>query len=215
MSISLINEPIPGMFVLYRMHFLRWFQIWPWNSTILTFCTKCVQFMTCRLHSPVVWKALNTGIAHNDTNGRMLSVRTDVTSFTTRVCNLFHEHDQHPLYSVIIIHHLMCHFYTMMDYVSQTWGCINTLTCRGQKWRCRCQLCTLPLLLWSKEPFCGQNVYNHNFGLRCTTVDLEWTLKYNSEMQFRKSEELLLMLEVNFVLFTFCELVSATTSRGR
>ena len=55
-SISQINEPIPGMFVLCWMHFSRWFQIWPWNSRMLTIFTKLVTFMTCRLHSPVAWK---------------------------------------------------------------------------------------------------------------------------------------------------------------
>ena len=40
------------------MYFSRWFQIWPCNSKMLTFFTKCVQFMTCRLHSPAAWKAL-------------------------------------------------------------------------------------------------------------------------------------------------------------
>ena len=58
MSISRIIEQIPGMFVLCWMHFSWWFQIWPWSSTMLTFFTKCVKFMTCRLHSLAAWKAL-------------------------------------------------------------------------------------------------------------------------------------------------------------
>ena len=59
---SRINEPIPGMFVLSWMHFSWWFQIW--KSTMLTFFTKYVTFMTCRLHSPAAWKALTFWINH-------------------------------------------------------------------------------------------------------------------------------------------------------
>ena len=36
-AISRFTEPIPGMFVLIWMYFSWWFQIWSWNSTILTF----------------------------------------------------------------------------------------------------------------------------------------------------------------------------------
>ena len=46
------------MFVLIWMHFTLWFQIWSWNSTILTFFTNFVNFLTSRLHSPTAWKAL-------------------------------------------------------------------------------------------------------------------------------------------------------------
>ena len=35
--ISRINEPIPGMFVLFWMHLPWWFQIWSWNSKMLPF----------------------------------------------------------------------------------------------------------------------------------------------------------------------------------
>ena len=63
MCISQINEPIPGMFVLCWMHLSWWFQIWPWNSTILTFFTKFVKFLTCRLHSPAAVEALKFHIA--------------------------------------------------------------------------------------------------------------------------------------------------------
>ena len=58
MSISRINGPIPGMFVLCLMHFSWWIQIWPWHSTMLTFFTEFVKFMICRLHSPAAWKLL-------------------------------------------------------------------------------------------------------------------------------------------------------------
>ena len=58
MAISQINETIPGMFVLIRMHFSLWFQIWSWNSTISTFFTNFVKFLTCCLHSPAAWKTL-------------------------------------------------------------------------------------------------------------------------------------------------------------
>ena len=46
------------MFVLIWMHFSWWFQIWSWNSRILTYFTNVVTFLTCRLHSPAAWKAL-------------------------------------------------------------------------------------------------------------------------------------------------------------
>ena len=39
-AISRTNEPIPGMFVLIWMHFTLWFQIWSWNSKMLTFFTR-------------------------------------------------------------------------------------------------------------------------------------------------------------------------------
>ena len=48
--ISGITKPILGMLVLIWMHFSRWFRIWYWNSTILTFC---------RLHLPAAWLGLN------------------------------------------------------------------------------------------------------------------------------------------------------------
>ena len=56
--ISQIIEPIQGMFVLIL------FQIWSWNSTILTFfSSNCFNFLTCRrLHSPAAWKALIMGM---------------------------------------------------------------------------------------------------------------------------------------------------------
>ena len=55
MAISRFTEPIPGMFVLIWMYFSWWFQIWSWNSQMLTFFTKFVKFVTCRLHSPAAW----------------------------------------------------------------------------------------------------------------------------------------------------------------
>ena len=51
-TFSRFIEPIPGMFVLVWMYFSWWFQIWSQNSVILTFFTKFVYFLTCRLHSP-------------------------------------------------------------------------------------------------------------------------------------------------------------------
>ena len=41
-----ISEPIPGMLVLIWMQFSLWFQIWPWNFTILTFLTILWHFWT-------------------------------------------------------------------------------------------------------------------------------------------------------------------------
>ena len=40
MANSWINEPITGMFVLISMYYSWWFQIWSWNSTILTIFYK-------------------------------------------------------------------------------------------------------------------------------------------------------------------------------
>ena len=54
-SISWINEPIPGMFVLFRMHFSWWFQIWLWNlQNIDIFVNYC----TFRLLTPALWWVL-------------------------------------------------------------------------------------------------------------------------------------------------------------
>ena len=60
-SLSQINEPIPGMFVLIWMHFSLWFQIWSWNSTILNFFTNIVTFSTCRL-SALACRVENIGV---------------------------------------------------------------------------------------------------------------------------------------------------------
>ena len=62
MSISRINESIPGMFVLVLVHFTWWFQIWSWNSKMLIFFLiffLCVQFSTCRLLTPAMWKVFS------------------------------------------------------------------------------------------------------------------------------------------------------------
>ena len=52
------------MFVLNLMHSSLWFQIWSWNSTISTFFTHFVKFLTCRLHSPAAWKAFIYTTSH-------------------------------------------------------------------------------------------------------------------------------------------------------
>ena len=48
-AISGITGPILGMFVLIWLHSSRWFQIWSWNSKILTnlwtFCEHFVQIL--------------------------------------------------------------------------------------------------------------------------------------------------------------------------
>ena len=57
-SISRFIEPIQGMLVLIWMHFSCSFQIWSWNSTILTFFTTFFWFffelssaLACRVES--------------------------------------------------------------------------------------------------------------------------------------------------------------------
>ena len=55
-----MDEPIPGMFVLFWMQFSsRWFQIWSWNSKFLTFFEHFVKFWTRCLLMPVVWKVMS------------------------------------------------------------------------------------------------------------------------------------------------------------
>ena len=44
-SISRINEPIPGMFVLNWNHFSRWFQILSWISKMLIFVGKFCEML--------------------------------------------------------------------------------------------------------------------------------------------------------------------------
>ena len=43
-SMSRINKPIPGMFVLIWMHFSLWLQIWSWQSGTLAFLTNLLSF---------------------------------------------------------------------------------------------------------------------------------------------------------------------------
>ena len=47
------NDPVPGMFVLIWMHFPWWFQIWSWNSKMLTFWKT---FCTYLLLTPAALK---------------------------------------------------------------------------------------------------------------------------------------------------------------
>ena len=119
MSISQINEPIPGMFVHIWMHFSWWFQIWSWNSTILTFFTKFVKFMTCRLHSPAAWKALriftwfHVGYISRDTKTTkkykwafydLFIVYTEAELF----CNHFKNEKRHINWYVNLCHNWRC-----------------------------------------------------------------------------------------------------------
>ena len=68
--VSGITKPILGMFVLFLMHFSRWFQIWSWNATILKYFTKCVKFLTWHLHSPAMWWSVNISIRQTCANDK-------------------------------------------------------------------------------------------------------------------------------------------------
>ena len=57
--ISGITKPIPGMFVLIWMPFSWWIQLLSRDSTMLKKLQLFLNFLTCRLHSPATWKALN------------------------------------------------------------------------------------------------------------------------------------------------------------
>ena len=61
MSISWINEPIPGMFVLCWMHFSWWFQIW---HEIPKFWHFLQNVLNLWLHSPAAWKAIRSHFYH-------------------------------------------------------------------------------------------------------------------------------------------------------
>ena len=61
-AISRISAPITGMFVLISMHFSWWFQIWSWNSKMMTFFLNILWFcslLTCRLPTPVTCFSVN------------------------------------------------------------------------------------------------------------------------------------------------------------
>ena len=59
-TFSGITKPILSMLVLIWMRLSWRFQVWSWNSTILTFFTTFLKILTCRLHSSAPQKALKS-----------------------------------------------------------------------------------------------------------------------------------------------------------
>ena len=93
--ISGITKPILGMLVLIWMHFLWRFQICSWNYTILTFFTKLVTFLTCRLHSPAAWKAL-TFVQHVDVGA------VKVYTMCCYLCHKFYTEKKYIKYFIMV-----------------------------------------------------------------------------------------------------------------